>query len=30
MPMGPWMTDGQVEQVAEALRILDRRLLAID
>jgi dTDP-3-amino-3,4,6-trideoxy-alpha-D-glucose transaminase len=30
MPMGPWMTDGQVEHVAAALRDLDRRLLALD
>lgn len=28
MPMGPWMTDAQVDHVAEALRTLDRRLLA--
>lgn len=30
LPMGPWMTDGQVEHVAEALHRLDRGLLAVD
>ena len=30
LPMGPWMTDGQVERVADALRGLDRHLLTAD
>jgi dTDP-3-amino-3,4,6-trideoxy-alpha-D-glucose transaminase len=30
LPIGPWMNDAQVDQVAHALRGLDRRLLALD
>lgn len=30
LPMGPWMSDAQVEHVAAALRGVDRRLLAAD
>lgn len=30
LPIGVWMTDGQIDRVTEALRELPRRLLAVD